>query len=83
MAVVIDKPFFDSLGAMDRVSHVSNADIAWIVVRFDELGHGSFAKMALQDIIYTTLERAVEGLTAGVPATLPEFEQKIRSKLHL
>ena len=81
MAVIIDKPFFDSLGQMDNVSHVSNSDIAWIVVQFTEPEHGGLAKMSLHDIKFTTLERAVEGLTAGVPATLPEFEQKILSKL--
>lgn len=81
MAVVIDKPFFDSLGHMDRVSHVSNSDIAWIIVRFDDVETGGTAKMALDDIVLTTLERAVEGLTAGVPAALPEFEQKILGKL--
>ena len=30
---------------------------------------------------YTTLERAVEGLTAGVPVTQAEFEDRIRKKL--
>ncbi len=81
MAVVIDKPFFDSLGQMDHVADVSNSDIAWVVVKFVEPESGGLAKMEVHEIKFTTLERAVEGLTAGVPATLPEFEQKIRSKL--
>jgi len=81
MAVIVDQPFFDSLGPMGHVPNVSNADIAWIVVRFDEDELQGVATMKLDHIKFTTLERAVEGLTSGSPATLPEFEQKILSKL--
>jgi hypothetical protein len=81
MAVVIDRAFFDSLGAMDDVRDVSNADIAWFVVRFDEDEAAGTAKLTVDQVRYTTLERAVEGLTAGVPTTLADFEQKIRGKI--
>lgn len=81
MAVVVDRPFFDSLGPMDCVPHVSNSDIVWFIVRFDENSTGSGATMAVDEVRYTTLERAVEGLTAGVPTSLDDFETKIRNKL--
>lgn len=81
MAVVIDKPFFESLGQMDDVPHVSNADIVWFVVRFDEDVASGTAKLAVDSVKYTTLERAVEGLTAGIPTSLDDFEAKIRRKL--
>jgi len=79
MAVVVDRSFFAALGSMDDVSDVSNCDIAWFVVDYDEssgefiLGPG-FVRM-------TTLERAVEGLTGGKPVSLTLFEQRIREKL--
>lgn len=79
MAVVIDEPFFRELGKMDDVPHPSNADIAWFVVRLRE--EGSRAVLEPAFVRFTTLERAVEGLTAGIAVSLPEFEQRIRQKL--
>ncbi len=81
MAVVVDRPFFDALGPMDRVPHVSNSDIVWFVVRFDEDPLNGRATLAIDEVRYTTLERAVEGLTAGIPTSLGDFETKIRNKL--
>lgn len=81
MAVVVDRPFFDSFGPMDHVPHVSNADIVWFIVRFDENEEAGTAALAVDEIRYTTLERAVEGLTAGIPTSLEDFENKIRAKL--
>jgi len=81
MAVVVDRPFFDSLGEMDHVTHVSNSDIVWFIVRFDEDFPGGVAKLVVDGVRYTTLERAVEGLTAGAPTSLNAFEEKLRDKL--
>jgi hypothetical protein len=81
MAVVVDQPFFDSLSPMESVEHVSNADIVWVIVRFDEDELTRTARLEIHDTKFTTLERAVEGLTAGFPTTLPDFEGKIRAKL--
>lgn len=83
MAVVVDRPFFDALGEMDHVGHVSNSDIIWFIVAFEEGDGEAQAKLVIDEIRYTTLERAVEGLTSGVPTTLPDFEDKIRAKLKL
>src|SRR6266850_242649 len=38
MAVIVDRSFFDSLGKMEEIKDVSNCDIAWFVVRYDENG---------------------------------------------
>jgi hypothetical protein len=81
MAVVVDRPFFDALGEMDAVTHISNADIIWIIMKYIEDESRDIAKIDLDDIKFTTLERAVEGLTAGVPTTKDEFEKKIVEKL--
>lgn len=79
MAVVIDEAFFASLGHMDTVEDVSNADIAWFIVGFDRVGDRF--TLAKREVIFTTLERAVEGLTAGTPVTLNQFESEILTKL--
>jgi hypothetical protein len=81
MAVVVDKPFFNSLGPMDRIDHLSNADIAWFVVAFSDTG-GDFAQMNLDEVFFTTLESAIEGLTAGTPVPLEEFESDLATRLH-
>lgn len=81
MAVVVDRPFIDSMGDMGKESDTSNCDIVWFVIRFDKSESGRHANLVVDDIRLTTLERSVEGLTAGVPVSLDNFEQKIRSKL--
>ncbi len=58
---------------------MSNCDIAWFVVGYDE--DGARAKLVPTDVHLTTLEQAVEGLTAGVPVSLESFEERIRAKL--
>ena len=79
MAVVVDRSFFAALGSMDDVSDVSNCDIAWFVVDYDESG-GEFA-LRRGLVRMTTLERAVEGLTGGNPVSQSLFEQRVREKL--
>lgn len=79
MAVVVDESFFGALGEMTAVKHVSNADIAWFVVRYDESSGEARLKPAFVHL--TTLEHAVEGLTAGRPVSLDVFESRIREKL--
>ena len=79
MAVVVDRSFFAALAPMDRVRHVSNCDIAWFVVGYEE--RDGRAVLVPHDVYLTTLERAVEGLTAGVPVSLDVFENRIREKL--
>jgi hypothetical protein len=77
MAVVIDKSFFASIAPMRRAPHISNADIAWFVVNYD----GPQGELRVSDIVLTTLESSVEGLTAGEPITKEEFEKELSSYL--
>jgi hypothetical protein len=79
MCVLVDGSFFDALGKMEEVADVSNCDIAWFVVRYDE--REGEASLVQDSVRFTTLERAVEGLTAGRPVTLATFETRIRAKL--
>lgn len=80
MAVVVDRAFFDSIGEMDHVSDISNADIAWFIVKFEETNGVSKARLIRDEVRYTTLERAVDGLTGGKPVPLSTFEQRILKK---
>jgi len=78
MAVVVDRSFFDALGKMEDVSDISNADVAWFVVGYDE--SSTPIQLTRDFVCFTTLERAVEGLTGGMPVTLVEFERRIMEK---
>ena len=79
MAVVVDEDFFDSLGRMEASTEISNCDIVWFIVGFEER-EGTF-EMVPQRFYLTTLEDAVIGLTAGIPVSLETFEQRIRDRL--
>lgn len=81
MAVVVDRSFFDSIGEMDRVEHISNADIAWFVVKFEEVEGSKQMHIVQDEVRYTTLERSVEGLTGGKPVALPVFQDRIGDKI--
>jgi len=80
MAVVVDKAFWESLGAMRKVQHLSSADIVWFVVTFEGPKEGRY-QLSRHDVVFTTLESAVEGLTGGTPVSLEQFENSIREKL--
>jgi hypothetical protein len=80
MAVVVDAPFFDSMGKMERVSDVSNADIVWCLVDFLDDGDGGLFKLKVVEQFFTTLESATLGLTGGVPVSQGEFVKRIRAK---
>lgn len=79
MAVVVDEAFFGAMGKMDTVNDVSNCDVAWFVMKYQEVG-GEIALLP-HEVHLTTLERAVEGLTCGEPVSLGEFEKRIIAKI--
>lgn len=79
LAVVVDESFMAALGQMDSVGSVSNCDVAWFVVRFREEERRALLEPLRVQL--TTLERAVEGLTAGVPVSLEDFESSLSAKL--
>lgn len=79
MAVVIDEDFFEALAPMEAIDDISSADIAWFIVAYE--ADGAAYRLARKRVHFTTLERAVEGLTAGRPVTLSVFESRILTKL--
>lgn len=81
MAVVVDAAWFrTNVINVETVADLSNCDIAWFVVRFDEATDP--ATIIVGEPEKQTLERAVEGLTGGFPVTLADFEQKMMAKLN-
>lgn len=80
MAVVVDRAFFDSIGEMDNVADISNADIAWFIVKFEDVPGHSRTRIVRDEVRYTTLERSVEGLTGGKAVPLHIFENRISQK---
>ncbi len=79
MAVVVDERFFAAMGEMRTVSDVSNGDIVWFVVGYEE--RDGRAGLARRAVAVTTLETSVEGLTGGEPVTKAAFEAEILRKL--
>ena len=79
MAVVTDRAFFENMGAMEEVPDVSNCDIVWFVVDYKPSDLGF--ELVPHAHHFITLERAIEGLIAGEPVSLDEFERRITAKL--
>lgn len=83
MAVIVDEAFFQSLGKMEPVNDLSNADIAWFRVRFSLSRTTKRYQIECGDVLLTTLEESVKGLTAGAPVSRSVFESRIKQKLQV
>jgi hypothetical protein len=81
MAVVVDQSFYDSIGDMGGGGHISNSDIAWFTVRFEEVEGSQQMRLVAGEVHCTTLERSVEGLTGGKAVSLPVFQERIKAKI--
>lgn len=81
MAVIVDLPFWKSLGSITEVESVSNCDIAWFVVTYEQENDRLVLKPGALHL--TTLDHAVEGLTGGKPTSLTTFEKTLRAKLSI
>ncbi len=79
MAVVIDQDFINNVGRMETVKDISNCDVAWFVVRFDE--SSGEPRLTRGPVYFTQLEAAIQGLVAGKPVTKEKFEERIAAKL--
>jgi hypothetical protein len=66
---------------MDNVTDISNADIAWFIVRFEDVPGSKSSRLVRDEVRYTTLERSVDGLTGGKPVPKSVFEERISGKL--
>lgn len=79
MAVVIDKPFFDQLVGIHAEPHLSNAEIIWFVVKYEETPTGW--RLCRDHVVYTSLANSVTVLTGGTPLSKEAFESQLRQKL--
>lgn len=76
MAVVVDAQFFKAMGKIKTVDEITNCHVAWFVVDYDE-----DLKLVWDSVHLTTLQESVQGLVAGLPVSLPQFEERILAKL--
>lgn len=83
MAIIVDAPFYYSMGRMAQELDISNADIIWFLVDFVESGDGTQYELKVVEEHYTTLESATLGLTGGTPVSRSAFEERIRAKIRI
>ena len=78
MAVVVDEPFFNSLVGLHPVEELSNSEIVWLVVGYEETGSGW--KLCRKQVVLTTLESSVKALTGGIPLSREAFEEQLKAQ---
>lgn len=78
-AVVVDRPFFDSLSPMARALDNDDAEVIWFVVRYEPQG-GRYA-LARDMVVPVTLDVARSGLQNAEPVSKQDFESTLREKL--
>jgi len=64
---------------LDRERHLSNAEIVWFIVAYEQ--NGSRWRIIRKDAVFTKLESSVKALTGGVPLSKEAFEEQLFSKL--
>lgn len=79
IAVVVDRPFFDSLGPMDRALDNDDAEIIWFVVGYKR--RGDRYELARDMVVPVTLDVARRGLQNAEPVSKQDFESTLREKL--
>ena len=79
MAICVDEAFFGELVGIEPITHLSNAQLVWFVVRY-ELNNGRYHLKPLRHV-FSKLDSTVKALTGGVPLPLEAFERQIRAKL--
>lgn len=78
-AVVVDRPFFDSLSPMDRAIDNDDAEVIWFIVRYAP--QGDRYTLAKDEVVPVTLDVARSGLQNAEPVSKQDFESALREKL--
>jgi hypothetical protein len=81
MAVVIDEAFFESLVGLEREKHLSNAEIVWFIVRYDQ--KSNVWELVPHEVVFTKLDASIKALTGGVPLSRERFEAQLLQKLRV
>ena len=71
--------FFNELVGLEEVRHLSNAHLAWFVVRY-ERENGRY-RLRPKHYVLTKLDSTVKALTGGTPLPQDVFENQILKKL--
>lgn len=79
MAICVDESFFGELVGIQEVKHLSNADLAWFVVRYEQ--EGKRFRLRPSKHIFSKLDSTIKALTGGTPLPQEVFESQIRTKL--
>jgi hypothetical protein len=79
MAVLVDEAFFGSLVELEPEKYLSNSEIAWFVVGYDENRAGWVSTP--RKVVFATLKASVKALTGGVPLSRGKFEEQLSLKL--
>ena len=79
MAVCVDESFFEELVGLEEVKHLSNAHLAWFVVRYER--DANRFRLRPKRCVFTKLDSTVKALTGGVPLPQHVFENQIDRKL--
>ncbi|MCP1167772.1 hypothetical protein NHG85_04400 [Limimaricola sp. ASW11-118] len=78
----VDVAFFKSMGKMHKVDDVSNCDIVWCLVDFEQQALGlPYELKVIDPSTYITLGAAIEGLSGGDAVSLREFKSDIPDKI--
>ena len=78
-AVVVDRPFFDSLSPMTRALDNDDAEVIWFVVRY--MPQGDRYTLAKDEVVPVTLDMARCGLQNADPISKQDFESALKEKL--
>lgn len=79
LAICVDEAFFGELTGIQEQKHLSNADLAWFVVKYEH--DGVRFRLKRGKCVFSKLDSTVVALTGGVPLSLDTFEQQIQDKL--
>jgi hypothetical protein len=79
LAICVDESFFAELIGIEELKHLSNAHLAWFVVRYEQ-DNGRF-RLRPHRVVFSKLDSTVKALTGGTPLPREVFEQQIMAKL--
>jgi hypothetical protein len=79
LAICVDEAFYAELVGIEEVKHLSNADLAWFIVRYES--DGDRIRLKRGRCVFSKLDSTVKALTGGVPMPLETFEKQIIDKL--
>lgn len=78
-AVVVDRPFFDSLSNMGEAQEIENSDVVWFVVSYRR--ENRRFRIVCDKFVPVTLRDAQDGLRNAMPVRLDAFEKEILRRI--